>query len=126
MSDAVESKEEEILGGSITETGKARDTKRVIHIVDGIVKKDTLTVVSFGSCGHPLREGSQDIGGRCQVEECGNIPCVRCFRQCDRCGIGLCTRHQKRRQDGSVFCGSCRLKIIFLGWRASGYPVSQR
>ncbi len=121
MSDAIESKDEEIIGVTIEEGARAKDTRKVVEAVEGIVRKNTFTIINFASCGHPLRSG-QDIGGKCQIEGCISIPCNRCFRLCDRCGAGLCNRHQKKRADGTVFCKSCRWKIMILGWRGESGP----
>ncbi|MGH9921367.1 MAG: hypothetical protein ACRD38_01300 [Nitrososphaerales archaeon] len=119
MSDnPVESREEEILSGTITETNKAKDTKKIFQVVEGIVRKDTFTRVSFASCGH-LLHSSQDVGGKCTIENCSNIPCAGCFRLCARCQKGLCNRHQKLWK-GFAFCGSCHWKILLIGWRGDG------
>ena len=112
----VESREEEILSGTITETNKAKDTTKVVQVVEGgLVKKDTFTRVSFASCGH-LQHSAQDIGGKCAMQNCANISCIKCFRLCDRCGIALCPRHAKKFRDNS-FCGSCHWKVFLFGFR---------
>jgi hypothetical protein len=111
----VESREEEILSGNISETNKAKDTKKVTQIVEGIVKKDTFTKVSFASCSH-LLYSAQDVGGKCTIENCTNISCNRCHKLCARCQKGLCNRHQKLWK-GFAFCGSCHWKVLLVGWR---------
>lgn len=122
MSEPIESSEEEIIGGTVSEGSKVHETREVVRYVDGVPTRNTVTRVSFASCGHPVRNVA-DIGGRCQAEGCTNITCAECFRQCDRCGLGLCNTHQKRKSDGNLFCGSCNWKIIILGWRGSGPPA---
>ncbi len=119
MSEPVESREEEFVGDAITETGKARETKKTIQVVDGIIKKDTLTRISFASCGHPLHS-SQDIGGKCAEKDCSNIACIRCFKICERCGKATCRRHAKLWK-GLAFCGSCHWKVLLIGWRGDGF-----
>ncbi len=112
----VESREEEILLGDIVETGKAKETRKVVQVTEtGLVKKDTFTRVSFASCSH-LLYSAQDVGGKCSEENCTNISCNRCHKLCARCQKGLCNRHQKLWK-GLAFCGSCHWKVLLIGWR---------
>jgi len=123
MSEPIESTEEEIIGGTISEGAKARETRELVQFVDGVIKKNVVVRTNFASCGHIVRS-MEAIGGKCQVEGCRNIPCSRCFRLCARCGKGLCNSHQKLRK-GEAFCNRCSWIVTFIGWRGSGFSGSQ-
>ena len=99
--------ETDILAGELLEERPPlHSVRRTIRLRDGVFERNTQGLKYVASCGH-LIHSAEEVGGRCQFNNCGSIVCIACIRNCQRCGKALCKKHQRIDGD-AVYCPRCK------------------